>query len=103
LLEAEWRKNKLALHSRYEWVQKSTEELALDELVYGVDAIFPVNAFTAGFNYDLAKIGQTKLAIGSQFSFYHSVEKLNSLYGKNPMAFEIYLRLYPSAMMGMKN
>lgn len=42
------------MHSRqylfrvgYEWVQKSFEELALDEFIYGHDAVFPVNAFTA--------------------------------------------------------
>jgi hypothetical protein len=98
LIEGSWRKNKLALHSRYEWVQKSIEELVLDENVYGHDAVFPVNAFTVGFNYDLFNIGQTRLAGGSQFTFYHADEKLNSLYGKNPMAFEVYLRLYPGLM-----
>jgi len=99
LLEGEWRKDKLAIHTRYEWVQKSTEELALDQNIYGDDAVFPVNAFTAGFNYDLLKIGKTKLAAGGQFTFYHADGKLNNLYGKNPMAFEVYLRLYPSMLM----
>ena len=101
LVEGEWRKNKLAIYSRYEWVQKSLEELSLDETVYGHDAVFPVNAFTAGFNYDLLKIGRTKLAGGSQITFYHADERLDNLYGKNPMAVEVYLRLYPS-MMRMK-
>ena len=101
LIEGSWRKNKLALHSRYEGVQKSVEELVLDENIYGHDAVFPVNAFTVGFNYDLLNIGPTRLAGGSQLTFYHADEKLNSLYGKNPMAFEGYLRLYPS-MMKMK-
>lgn len=98
LIEAEWRKNKLALHTRYEWVQKSTEELALDENVYGHDAVFPVNAFTFGFNYDLLKIQKAKIAGGAQLTFYHADERLNSLYGKNPMAVEVYLRLYPRRM-----
>ena len=98
LAEGEWRKNKLALHARYEWVQKSIEELSLDEAVYGHDAVFPVNAFTVGFNYDLLRLGQTRVAGGSQVTFYHADEKLNSLYGKNPMAFEVYVRLYPSVM-----
>jgi len=103
LLEGSWRKNKLAIQSRYEWVQKSVEELVLDENIYGHDAVFPVNAFTVGFNYDLLKIGKTHLAGGSQFTFYHASKKLNSLYGKNPMAVEIYLRLYPAMMkMNMK-
>ena len=98
LIEGSWRKNKLALHTRYEFTQKSTEELSLDERNYGHDAVFPVNAFTIGFNYDLLSIGQTKLAAGSQFTIYHADEKLNSLYGKNPMAVEVYLRLYPGRM-----
>ncbi|MGN6247885.1 MAG: hypothetical protein ACTHNG_05985 [Ginsengibacter sp.] len=99
LVEGEWRKNKLALHARYEWVQKGIEELSLDENVYGHDAVFPVNALTAGLNYDLLKIGKTRLAGGSQITFYHADKRLDPLYGKNPMAFEVYLRLYPSMMM----
>lgn len=101
LLEGEWRKNKLALHSRYEWVQKSTEELALDENVYGHDEVFPVNALTLGLDYDLLKISKARIAGGAQLTIYHADDRLNNLYGKNPMAFEVYLRLYP-AMMGMR-
>lgn len=101
LLEGSWRKGKTALHARYEFTQKSAEELSLDEMAFGQHAVFPVNAFTAGFNYDLLRFGQTRLAGGSQFTLYHADSKLNSLYGKNPMAFEVYLRLYPG-MMNMK-
>jgi hypothetical protein len=100
LIEGSWRKNKLALHGRYEWVQKSGEELVLDEDTYANDAIFPINAVTIGFNYDLFAIGQTRLAGGGQFTFFHADKKLDSLYGRNPMALEIYLRLYPGLMMG---
>jgi len=99
LVESEWRNNKLALHSRYEWVQKRTEELSLDENAYGHDAVFPVNAFTVGFNYDLFKLGKTKLAGGSQLTFYHTDKRLDPVYGSNPMAVEVYLRLYPSMML----
>ena len=102
LIEGQWRKNKLALHSRYEWVQKGIEELSLDQDIYGHDAVFPVNAFTVGFNYDLLKIGQTKLAGGSQITLYHADNRLDPLYGKNPMAVEVYLRLYPPLMKGKK-
>jgi hypothetical protein len=98
LIEGSWRKNKLALHSRYEWVQKGIEELSLNENEFGHHAVFPVNAFTIGFNYDLLNIGQTKLAGGGQFTFYHADERLNTLYGKNPVAVEVYLRLYPGRM-----
>lgn len=98
MAEGEWRKNKLAIYTRYEWVQKSVEELALDETYYGHDAIFPVNAVTAGFSYDLLNIGQSRLAGGGQFTFYHADDRLDALYGHNPMAFEVYLRLYPGRM-----
>jgi hypothetical protein len=76
-------------------------ELVLDENIYGHDAVFPINAFTVGLNYDLFKIGKAKVAAGSQFSVYHADSRLDNLYGKNPMAFEVFLRLYP-AMMKMK-
>jgi hypothetical protein len=102
LAEASWRKGKLALHSRYEFTQKSAEELSLDERDFSHDAVFPVNAFTVGFNYDVLRFGQTRLAGGSQFTIYNADKRLNILYGKNPMAIEVYLRLYPS-MMKMKN
>ncbi|MEP6724164.1 MAG: hypothetical protein ABJC98_00025 [Bacteroidota bacterium] len=101
LAEASWRIKKLALHARYEWVQKSVEELNLDEIVYGHDAVFPINAFTLGLNYDLLQTHQTRLAIGSQLSLYHAPASLNSLYGKNPLAAEVYIRIYPG-LMGMK-
>jgi hypothetical protein len=98
LLEGEWRKNKLALYARYDWVQKSVEELVLDENIYGHSTLFPVNAFTLGFNFDVLKIGKAKVAAGSQFSVYHADKRLANLYGKDPMAFEIFLRLYPAMM-----
>lgn len=98
LLEGSWRKRKLAVHGRYEFVQKSVEELALSEVVYGKDAVFPVNAFTLGFNYDLFNIGKARVAGGSQISLYAADTKLDNLYGKNPMAFGVYLRLYPGLM-----
>jgi hypothetical protein len=98
LLEGSWRNNRLALHTRYEWVQKSTEELSLDETAYGHHTLFPVNALTAGFNYDLLRFRQTRLAGGGQLTFYQADNKLNGLYGKNPMAVEFYLRLYPGRM-----
>jgi hypothetical protein len=101
LLEASWNKKRLAFYSRYEFVQKSVEELALDENIYGHDVVFPVNAFTLGVNYDVIQLANTRLSLGTQFTYNHADEKLNSLYGKNPMAFEVYLRIYP-ALMQMK-
>jgi hypothetical protein len=79
-------------------VQKSLEELSLDEAEFGHDAIFPVHAFSAGASYDVLQTGKTKLALGAQFSFYNPDRRLSPLYGDNPLAGEVYLRLYPRAM-----
>lgn len=98
LLEASWQRKKLGLQARYEFVQKSSEELVLDETIYGEHTIFPVNALTMGFNYNLFETKNTWIAGGSQLSFYHADSRLNSLYGKNPMGFEVFLRWFPKLM-----
>ena len=48
LLEGAATRKKTTVYSRYEWVQKSVEELNLDEVQYGEHTIFPVHALTAG-------------------------------------------------------
>jgi len=98
LLEGSFVQRRVGLFGRYEWVQKSVEELGLDEHLYGHDAIFPVHAFTAGVNYDLFSIGQTKVAGGGQATFFSPDERLAPLYGQNPIAGQVYLRIYPGAM-----
>ena len=98
LLESDLRLKKLDLYTRYEFVQKTTEELVLNPVIYGDDTVFPVNAITLGLNYDLFKIGKLNLAAGAQITCYSADSRLNSLYGKNPMAGEVFLRLYPGIM-----
>ncbi|MEO6681247.1 MAG: hypothetical protein ABIN48_00345 [Ginsengibacter sp.] len=97
LLEGEWKSGKTALYGRYDFAEKSGEELVLDEAAYH-DRLFSVNALTLGLNYDLFKIGKSHVAGGGQFMFYKSHKDLDSYYGKNPMGVEIFLRLYPGKM-----
>lgn len=98
LIEGSHQIQKIAVYGRYEWVQKSVEELGLNETEYGHDAIFPINAFTAGASYDLFIIGKTKIAIGTQLTFYSPDKRLTNLYGDNPIAGQVFLRIYPRAM-----
>lgn len=98
LLEGDLRIRRLDVYTRYEFVQKTTEELVLNPLVYGNDSIFPVNAITLGLNYDLMHLGPLNLAAGGQLTYYGADHRLSSLYGKNPMAGQIFLRLYPRMM-----
>jgi len=98
LLEAAVTLKRAAFYTRYEWVQKSVEELSLDETIYGEHTLFPVNVLSAGINYDLVHIKPVNIALGGKFSFYHAPGTLNSLYGKNPVGAEVYLRIYPGLM-----
>jgi hypothetical protein len=98
LMEGSWQLRKTTLYSRYEWVQKSLEELNLDESVYGHDALFPVHAFTVGVSYEVFNIGKTKFALGGQLSMFNPDNRLSSLYGENPASGQLYLRIFPAAM-----
>jgi hypothetical protein len=57
-----------------------------------------VNALTLGLNYDLFSLGKLRMAAGGQLTGYQADRRLNSLYGKNPLGGEIFLRIYPSLM-----
>lgn len=98
MLEGSWTRNKWAFYGKYEFVQKSTEELNIEGAGFDHEAVFNIHAMTLGFNYEILGIGSTRLAGGSQFTFYNSDIALNNLYGKNPMALEIFLRFYPALM-----
>jgi hypothetical protein len=98
LVEASVRQGKLVLYSRYEWVQKSGEELLLDEGVFDHHEMYPINAITIGAGYDLVEVINTRVALGGQLSLYHADKRLDALYGKNPMAAEVYLHIYPKLM-----
>nr|WP_295865132.1 hypothetical protein [uncultured Chitinophaga sp.] len=98
LLEGALNIKRVAVYTRYEWVQKSTEELDLDAAQYGGDNLFSVHALTGGVSYDLLRAMHTRLAVGVQGSVYFNEKALHGLYGKNPLAGEVYLRLYPDLM-----
>jgi hypothetical protein len=98
LLEATWKMTKLALYMRYEWVQKSVEELHLESSYGETDTLFPINVITLGGSYDLFSIAHIVVAGGAQMSLYKSPGTLKSLYGNTPLAGEIYLHFYPGRM-----
>jgi hypothetical protein len=102
LVEGALKKSRTSVYTRYEFTEKSAEELVLTPL-FEDHNIFGVHAFTLGANFDIFELRKTKLAAGAQWSIYGAPESLNSLYGKNPMAIEVYLRIYPALMkMNMK-
>lgn len=98
LVEASLYIKRWALYTRYEWVQKSGEELGLQEPLFDHHELYPVNAITLGSSYDVVVTKPIRVAAGGQLSMYSPDSRLKNLYGNNPMAFQLYLRMYPSLM-----
>lgn len=95
LLESNLQMNKTAVYGRYELVQKEGKDLQIPQ-TNGNDEIFLVKMLTIGASYNFLTVANTNLRAGLQGSIYTSDEKLNSYYGKNPMALELYLHIVPS-------
>jgi hypothetical protein len=94
LLEDNYQFGKNALFSRYEFLQKSTEELDLeDELGH---ATFNVHVFSLGYNRRLLQKGVFEMTAGSKATFNFPAKELKPLYGDLPVGFQVYLQLRPS-------
>ncbi|MEX2363861.1 MAG: hypothetical protein WD597_09560, partial [Balneolaceae bacterium] len=98
LLESAITLNKLSVYTRYEWVEKSTEDLLLDEPEFGHGALFPINSVTLGVQQSLFEERNTDVSIGAQAAWYKTPSELREVYGGNPLAFQIYLRISPLKM-----
>lgn len=97
LLESNLQLWRNALYGRYEIVQKSAEELALEEM-FEHHRAFTINALTVGTSRIIVSWFNTYLSAGIQGSVYFAEETLNPVYGKNPLAAQIYLHLTPGLM-----
>ena len=98
LLESALSLNKTAIYGKYEWVEKSTGNLLLDESIYEDGELFPINAFTLGVQQNLVNVLHTNVSVGVQGSLYAAPDKLNPVYGNNPIGLQAYLRIYPRMM-----
>ena len=99
LLESNYQLHKYAVYGRYEYVQKSPHELALQhEAGEDSEALFHVNALTLGSNRIMLEKYKTQVRLGMQATWYKADERLESLYGNYPLAAEVYLRINPSMM-----
>jgi hypothetical protein len=98
LLESAYVLHRFSIFGRYEMVQKSVHELYLNEEAYGHDELFNINAVTLGLSYDVIESKAFRLALGAQGTYYAPDEGLISIYGKNPMSGQVFIRLYPPRM-----
>lgn len=102
LLEAAFVVKRVSVFGRYEYVEKSVEELDLDETRFNHDARFRVNALSLGLSVDVLSSKALRMAIGAQGSYYSADARLDDLYGKNPVSGQVFLRIYPPRMAVMK-
>ncbi|MBI2270388.1 MAG: hypothetical protein HYU69_08540 [Bacteroidetes bacterium] len=98
LLEPAFQLDRTAIYGRYEWIQKSAEELDLPQFSNGQTIIFTIQGFTLGVNRVFLRKAGNNLAFGIQASIFIPDSQLTSLYGQNPFSGEVYLRFYPHLM-----
>ena len=93
LLEDNHRFKKNTVYSRYEFIQKSSEELDLVP-EFG-DMEFNIHAFTAGYNHLIFAARYFDFLGGFQGTVNFPPKKLQNIYGKTPLAAEVYLQIRP--------
>ena len=84
---------KQAIYSRYEFVQKSAEELDLSS-TFG-DEHFDIHSFTLGYNRNIAPFAPLEILLGAQGTLNFPAPDLKTLYGSLPFSMEIYLQFRP--------
>lgn len=98
LMESALTLNNTAIYGKYEWVEKSTGDLLLDESNYAHGALFSINAFTLGVQQNLVSALKTNITVGVQGSLYVAPDELDPEYGDSPIGLQVYLRIYPEKM-----
>ena len=93
LLEGNLQFDKSAVHTRYEFVQKSGEELDLFD-DFG-DTRLNINAISVGYNHILIPGQSFDLSAGTKATLNISDKMLQNLYGKAPIGWQVYLQLRP--------
>ena len=82
-------------YGRYEFVQKSSEELALDGRAGFEEAVFNVHALTLGASVRLtsATTRAPEVHVGGQLTGYAPDSRLDGLYGRHPLSASVYVRV----------
>lgn len=96
LVEPSLQLGKTVLYGRFEWVQKSSKDLGVEQ--EGLEKMFNINEYTFGLNRMFFSKAGTNLALGAQGSLYLADPALDIIYGKFPIGAEVYLRIYPGAI-----
>jgi hypothetical protein len=94
LVEGNYQVNKNAIFSRYEFVQKSSEEIGLE------NDLGPskenVHAFSLGYNRIIWKNAAIDFVAGAKATLNVPSEALKTYYGNVPFGLQVYFQLRPS-------
>ncbi len=82
-----------AIYFRYEFVNKSAEELRLQD-TFG-EADFNINAVTLGYNYLFLPAAPLEITLGTQGTLNFPPDELKSIYGNLPVGLEVYIQVRP--------
>lgn len=93
LLEGNYQFAKNALFSRYEYLQKSAEELDLEDALG--DHTFNVHAFSLGYNRTFWQLDKFELTAGAKGTINFPSRMQEPLYGNTPVGAQIFLQLRP--------
>lgn len=100
--EFTWRLSNYYLYGRYEWIQKDVDELLIptngNHPHNGTEhhILTNINAVTIGLNRIVFKALSTNASVGMQGTLFVADDFAAPVYGKTPVAFQIYTRIYPS-------
>jgi hypothetical protein len=94
LLESNLKLTPITIYARYEFVQKDANEL--QQLQFNGNPSFNIHALTLGVNKTLLSRFKTDLSLGVQGTIDFPDERLQSVYGTDPLSAEVYLKLAPA-------
>lgn len=96
-VEANFLLSKVNPYLRYEFIQKSSEELQIPGGNH--HQLNEINAFTLGLAHKIFDSFNTDFYIGAQGTVNFIHQDLEKFYGPTPLSAELYLRISPSILM----
>lgn len=94
-------RDKNYLYTRLELVDKNALLRDEDRALLGITDHHPsfrIGAYTFGGARDIWTTTKVSMAIGSDLTFYSKAERLDPIYGSNPVSWKAYLRFRPGKM-----
>jgi len=95
LLESNYQAGAQSVYGRYEWVQKSSDELQISAVS---DTLYSIHSLTVGSARTLASWLNTDIALGAEATFSFQPAELEAYYGSKPTSAEVYLRIVPKLL-----